>query len=202
MTDPCAVHAHSRSADPYVGRPPWDIGAPQPAMLTLAQNGAFRGRVLDVGCGTGEHTLMAAASGLDATGIDLAAGALQAAERKAHHRGVRARFVHYDALRVAEFGETFDTVLDSLFLHAFTAADRAVYVNGLRTVLRPGGRLFVLCYSDRHTSEPDVPHKLSQNNLESGFTDGWALESVKPTVCSSNVHADGIAAWLATCTRI
>jgi ubiquinone/menaquinone biosynthesis C-methylase UbiE len=36
--------------------------------------------------GTGEHTLMAAAAGLDATGIDLAVGALQIAEKKARER--------------------------------------------------------------------------------------------------------------------
>ncbi len=44
----------------YAGTPPWDIGRPQPAFLALAQEGAIRGRVLDVGCGTGEHVLMAA----------------------------------------------------------------------------------------------------------------------------------------------
>ena len=44
----------------YSGTPPWDIGRPQPAFLALAEAGALRGRVLDVGCGTGEHTLMAA----------------------------------------------------------------------------------------------------------------------------------------------
>src|ERR1035437_576793 len=54
----------------YAGTPPWDIGRPQPAFLSLAEAGAIRGRVLDVGCGTGEHTLMAAGMGLEATGID------------------------------------------------------------------------------------------------------------------------------------
>jgi SAM-dependent methyltransferase len=44
----------------------------------LADSGALRGRVLDVGCGTGENTLMAATASLDATGIDLAADALAA----------------------------------------------------------------------------------------------------------------------------
>jgi SAM-dependent methyltransferase len=48
----------------YAGTPPWDIGRPQPAFLALAEAGAVRGRVLDVGCGTGEHALMAAGSGL------------------------------------------------------------------------------------------------------------------------------------------
>src|ERR1700735_2878166 len=52
--------------------PPWDIGHPQPAFLALARSGELRGRVLDIGCGTGEHALMAAGLGLDATGIDVA----------------------------------------------------------------------------------------------------------------------------------
>jgi SAM-dependent methyltransferase len=56
----------------YAGPPPWDIGRPQPAFQALADAGSVSGRVLDVGCGTGEHALMAARLGLDATGIDLA----------------------------------------------------------------------------------------------------------------------------------
>jgi SAM-dependent methyltransferase len=41
----------------YHGTPPWEIGRPQPALAELAEAGALRGRVLDVGCGTGEHAL-------------------------------------------------------------------------------------------------------------------------------------------------
>src|SRR5262245_61449495 len=53
----------------YQTPPAWDIGRPQPALLALASSGALHGRVLDIGCGTGEHVLMAAAHGLDATGV-------------------------------------------------------------------------------------------------------------------------------------
>ncbi|GAA4602292.1 hypothetical protein GCM10023195_06810 [Actinoallomurus liliacearum] len=186
----------------FADGPPWDIGRPQPALLALAHQGALRGRVLDVGCGTGEHTLMAAAARLDATGIDLADEALRTAGRKARERGLAARFLRHDALRLSELGELFDTALDSLLLHAFDAPDRAAYAAGLRTVLRPGGRLFVLGYSDRHTGEPDVPHKLSRADIETCFSDGWRLEAVSATVCLTRRHADGVAAWLVTCTRI
>ena len=58
----------------YTGTPPWDIGRPQPAFVQLADAGVLRGHVLDVGCGTGEHALMAAALGLQAVGIDAAPG--------------------------------------------------------------------------------------------------------------------------------
>src|SRR5919197_5557296 len=82
----------------YAGAPPWDIGRPQPAFLELADAGALQGRVLDVGCGTGEHALMAAARGLDATGIDAAPSAIAIAQAKARERGLSARFLVWDAL--------------------------------------------------------------------------------------------------------
>jgi SAM-dependent methyltransferase len=187
---------------PWEHRPPWEIGAPQPALRELAAGGALHGRVLDVGCGTGEHSLMAAAAGLEATGIDRDAGALEAARRKARGRGLAARFIQHDALRIAELGEVFDTALDCLLLHALSPADRLRYLDGLRAVLRPGGRLFVLCYSDRHTAEPVPPHRMSRGALETCFADGWSLTSIQATTSSSTVHAGGVAAWLAACTRL
>ena len=123
--------------DLYATAPPWEIGRPQPAFLRLAEAGEIRGRVLDAGCGTGEHVLMAAGLGLDATGVDLAATALRAAERKARERGLPARFLRHDALRLAELGERFDTVLDCSLFHAFTGDQRAAYVRALASVLPP-----------------------------------------------------------------
>jgi 2-polyprenyl-3-methyl-5-hydroxy-6-metoxy-1,4-benzoquinol methylase len=111
-------HPHHGSTAPigpedlYTSQPPWDIGRPQPAFLALADAGAIRGRVLDVGCGTGEHVLMCAGLGLDATGVDLASAALHAAKEKARDRGRTARFLLQDARHLADLGESFDTVLD------------------------------------------------------------------------------------------
>src|SRR3954468_1526712 len=103
--------------DLYASPPPWDIGRPQPAFLALVDEGHVTGRVLDAGCGTGEHTLMAAGLGLDATGIDLAATALNVARQKAHDRGLAARFLLHDARRVAELAESYDTVLECGLFH-------------------------------------------------------------------------------------
>ena len=54
----------------YSGQPPWDIGRPQPAFVEIGDVGKLEGCVLDVGCGTGEHALMAAERGRPALGVD------------------------------------------------------------------------------------------------------------------------------------
>lgn len=72
MTNPPSAYLHDAAEpdDLYAGKAPWDIDRPQPALLALASAGAITGRVLDAGCGTGEHVLMAAGLGLVAlTGI-------------------------------------------------------------------------------------------------------------------------------------
>ena len=74
----------------YLGTPAWDIGRPQPLFAALFEEGAISGRVLDAGCGTGEHALMVAARGLDATGIDVSRNAIEIAMEKATERGIAA----------------------------------------------------------------------------------------------------------------
>ena len=87
------------SSDPP---PAWDIGRPQPVFVRLADRGLLAGRVLDSGCGTGEHTLLAAAHGAEATGIDVSARAIELARAKAAERGSAARFETGDVLRLGD----------------------------------------------------------------------------------------------------
>jgi hypothetical protein len=59
--------AVSRFEEAYRSRPPWDIDGPQPQFARLLGAGLIQGRVLDVGCGTGENALFFASQGLVAT---------------------------------------------------------------------------------------------------------------------------------------
>lgn len=72
------------------GPAPWDIGRPQPAILRMANEGAFAGAVLDAGCGTGENALQLAALGLRVLGVDVAETALSIAREQAAARGLDA----------------------------------------------------------------------------------------------------------------
>ncbi|GGN79553.1 SAM-dependent methyltransferase [Streptomyces albiflavescens] len=187
--------------DLYATPPPWDIGRPQPAFLALAEEGAIRGRVLDAGCGTGEHVLMAAALGLDATGIDLAARALRTAEEKARARDLTVRFVRHDARQPADLGEHFDTVLDCGLFHVFDGEDRTAYVGGLRSVLPQGGRYFMLCVSDRERGAWGTVHKVTRGDIQTAFSDGWHIDSVEPSAIELSVAPGHVEAWLVTLTR-
>jgi len=188
--------------DLYRTPPPWDIDRPQGVFRALADAGVIRGRVLDCGCGTGEHVLMCAGLGLDATGIDLASAALHRAEEKARERGRTVRFRRQDARELAELGESFDTVLDCGLFHSFDADDRAAYVRGLRAVLNPGGRYFLLCFSDRQPAG-DWPwvHRVTQADIATAFADGWRVDSVEPATIEITTDPDGVRAWFAACTR-
>jgi cyclopropane fatty-acyl-phospholipid synthase-like methyltransferase len=189
--------------DLYASPPPWDIGRPQPAFRALADAGEIQGRVLDTGCGTGEHVLMCAALGLDATGIDLAGNALDAARQKARDRGLSARFLHHDALRLSELGETFGTVLDCGLFHIFTDDQRAGYAASLRMALAPGCHYFMLCLSDR---DPGTwggrMRKVTPGEITATFADGWTVGSIEPATIDITTGPGDIQAWLAALTRI
>ena len=184
----------------YSGAPPWDIGRPQPVFLELLGAGAIQGRVLDAGCGTGEHVLMAAAAGLDATGIDAAPTAIARAKEKAADRGLRARFEVWDALRLPELGEVFDTVLDSGLFHVFDDERRARYVEALGGAVRPGGRCLLCCFSDL---QPGTwgPRRVRQDEIRSAFPVGWAVESIEPAHFDITLDPPVAQAWLARITR-
>ncbi len=193
--------AHGRPEDLYASPPPWDIGRPQPAFRALAEAGAIRGRVLDAGCGTGEHALMAAGLGLDATGVDLASRALHAARGKARARGLTARFFRHDARRLADLGESFDTVLDCGLFHIFDDDDRAAYAGSLHSVLLPGGRYFMLGFSDRQPGEWGRMRKLAQADIRAAFAGGWQVDSIEASTIHITTDPDGIRAWLVALTR-
>jgi cyclopropane fatty-acyl-phospholipid synthase-like methyltransferase len=183
----------------YAGTPPWDIGRPQPAFLRLAESGAVRGRVLDVGCGTGEHALMAAGCGLKAVGIDTSPSAIAAAERKAHTRGLKAKFLVWNALSLTSLGEEFDSVLDCGLFHVFSDEDRRSFVPNLTAVVRPGGGYFMLCFSERQPGDTG-PRRVTQAEIRANFDDGWRVDSIEAATIDITI-GNGVLAWLACMTK-
>jgi cyclopropane fatty-acyl-phospholipid synthase-like methyltransferase len=184
------------------GPPPWDIGRPQPSFLELAEQAVLAGRVLDVGCGTGEHALMAAARGLDATGVDAVPRAIDLAQRKARDRGLNARFLVWDALKLPDLGEQFDTVLDCGLFHVFDDDDRRRFVPSLHAVMPAGARYYMLCFSDRQPGTVG-PRRISQSEIREAFgARDWRIDAIDAVTLETNLDAIGVRAWRASIIRL
>jgi cyclopropane fatty-acyl-phospholipid synthase-like methyltransferase len=184
---------------------PWDIGRPQPAIQRVADAGDFAEPVLDSGCGTGEHALMVAAMGFEATGVDIAQTAIEHARAKARARGLYAEFLVGDVLalpQVERLRPPFQTVIDMGCFHTFANADRPIYASSLAAVTEPGGVLHLLCFSE-HTPGTDGPRRVTQAELRATFSRDWLVDRIEADVLSVNAHWQGPQpnAWLARIVR-
>jgi 2-polyprenyl-3-methyl-5-hydroxy-6-metoxy-1,4-benzoquinol methylase len=196
--------AISRFDEAYGARPPWDIDGPQPDLARLLDAGLIQGRVLDVGCGTGENALHFASRGVDVTGLDASDVAITRARAKARQRGLRARFIQGDARQLSTLGETFDTITDSGLLHVFSDQEMRQVIRGIHAVLRPSGTYWLMCFSE-HATLPG-PRRLARQRIATLFKDGWEIRSIEPAKFEviGGRHHEGdrtAAAWLAGIER-
>ena len=161
----------SRFDDAYkAGAAPWVIGEPQPAIVDLRTAGRIHSKVLDVGCGTGEHTILLTRLGYDVLGVDYAPTAVEQARANAADKGVDARFEVADAMNLGD-DPVYDTIVDSALFHIFDDADRPRYVRSLHAACRPGGLVHVLALSD---GAADSGRRSARPTIRDAFGDGWA----------------------------
>jgi cyclopropane fatty-acyl-phospholipid synthase-like methyltransferase len=191
----------------YQETAPWDIPCPQPAFVALEEAGEIHGSVLDGGCGTGENALYLASRGHEVWGLDFVPVAVERATAKAKERGLNAHFQVGDALKLDQLGRTFDTVIDCGLFHTFSDEERPLYVTSLSKVVRPGGSVHILCFSDQ---EPpgQGPRRITQGEIRGAFSDGWEVVEIREARFKTTNHPEsrtfspgGPKAWLATIKR-
>ena len=99
-------------------------------------------------------------------------------------------------------------MIDCGLFHTFSDEERPLYVAGLTKVVRPGGRVHILCFSDQ---EPpgQGPRLITQDEIRDAFRDGWEVTEIRDARFQTTDHPEartfspgGPKAWLASINRI
>ncbi len=164
---------------------PWLIDGPQPVIAELEGRGLIRGRVLEPGCGSGEHTILFTRLGYDALGVDLSPSAVEYARRTAAAKGVpAAAFEVANMLRPQDYPfltPGFDTVVDVAMFHGFGAygdnLDVAkAYADVLHGICNPGALVHILAHAD---AGPGLSSGISDSVIRECFGAGWEIEELQ-----------------------
>ena len=170
--------------------------------MRLADEGRAKGRIVDLGCGTGENAMMFASRGNTVLGVDSAPLAIEKAKAKARQRGSPAEFVLADALWLGSLGRQFEVATDCGLFHTFSDGERRAFQRSLGSALVPGGRYFMLCFSDHEPADWGGPRRVSRDEILTTFSEGWKVDSIVPARIESFHTGEGGHAWLASLTRL
>lgn len=158
---------------------PWFHTFPEPWIVEAvdARWVPADGRVLDIGCGAGTNVLWLSERGYDAVGLDIAPGAVRAAEERRRDSIVRtSAFVGGDVLLLPFRDGAFATVSDVGCFHALPLPRRGQYARELARVLRPGGKLLLCCFAREETMDMGPPHRLSVREMTEVFEHEFLFE--------------------------
>jgi SAM-dependent methyltransferase len=127
-------------------KPPWDTGLTPPEVISLVESGGIRGRALDLGCGTGTHSIYLARRGFAVVGVDFSSKAIEMAREKARQAGAAVDFRVGDVTRLDFLREPFDFVLDIGCFHSLDAKGRTGYARHLARLASPGGTFLLWAF--------------------------------------------------------
>ncbi|MEZ6065932.1 MAG: class I SAM-dependent methyltransferase [Planctomycetaceae bacterium] len=144
---------------------PWDSGRPSAELVrVLATNEIPRGRVLELGCGSGTNAIYLAQQGFEVTAIDIAPAALELARQRAEQAHVTINFIEADVHRFDTPGPRFDFLFDRGCYHCCRRIDLAGYLRTHELCLRPDAWALMLT-GNADDPKPDGPPKLTAAEL-------------------------------------
>lgn len=136
------------------------------------------GRALDVGCGTGVHTLSLARRGWDVTAVDVVDRALARARDRLARARTDATVVRADAteLPADTVGDRFDLVLDVGCFHGLKTAQQRAMGRAVTARTHVGSTLLLLVFGTR-TGPPFLPTGATRQEIEAAFP-AWDVVDV------------------------
>jgi len=97
-------------------------------------------KILDVGCGTGRHSIPLIKSGYEVTGIDKSQNMLNTFKKKLETGKLKANVIKKD-MKDMNFAEEFQAIIcmNTAFMYLLTDEDILQALKGFRKALEPGG---------------------------------------------------------------
>jgi SAM-dependent methyltransferase len=125
-----------------LGFTPWDGHALPARLVELVEGNVAlpHGKVLDIGCGTGDAAIYLARAGWHVTAIDFVERALARARAKTAAAVVEVRYLRADVTKLgaSDVGGGFDLALDGGCLHGLEDGARDAYVREVSAAVAPG----------------------------------------------------------------
>ena len=110
-----------------------------------------RGRILELGCGTGRILIALLRAGLDAVGADRSLPMLRRLRRDGHEFGLRPQLAQMDLTSLALSGASFRTILlpYSLITYVTQAEAARTAMAAIASLLEPGGRIVLDAFAPK-----------------------------------------------------
>ncbi len=168
-------------------RPPWSIGAPQPELAALIEQGKFHGDVLDVGCGEAAISLALAERGHTTVGLDLSPTAIELARREAQKRGLtNATFEVADISSFTGYDGRFGTIVDSTLFHSIPVEAREGYQQSIHRAAAPGASYFALVFDKAAVPEGPI-NAVTVDELREVVSKYWVVDDIRPARLFANL---------------
>jgi SAM-dependent methyltransferase len=160
---------------------PWFTREPYPPLVRAVEAGWLKapGPILDVGCGVGTNALWLATQGFEVTGIDLAPGAIEAAEARRTPSERGAAFQVGDVLASGLPSQRFEGAVDIGCFHTLPLGKRSAYAEGLARILRPNATFLLFWVAREETGAWGPPHRLSVNEVLETFESRFRVERIE-----------------------
>ena len=178
---------------------PWDKGEAAPAIARLVSEGVFpeAGRIFVPGCGTGHDVAEFAGLGFEARGLDISQ--LAVAQAKELYQVPGAVFELGDLVNPDGGDEaSFDVVWEHTCYCAIHPSRRGEYVESVHRLLKPGGLLVGLFFTDTQMPEGEgPPHETSRDEVVAMFSSLFSLvsERVPPACYPNRVGREWLMVW-------
>ncbi|MBW0013595.1 class I SAM-dependent methyltransferase [Mycobacterium sp.] len=172
-------------------RPPWSIGAPQPELAALIEQGKFHGDVLDVGCGEAAISFALAERGHTTVGLDLSPTAIDLARREAQKRGLTN--VTFEVADISDFSGfppgsagRFGTIVDSTLFHSIPVEAREGYQQSISRAAAPGASYFALVFDKAAVREGPI-NAVTADELRAAVSRYWVVDEIRPARLYANL---------------